>query len=194
MPASNDNTAPSGPVFTFSSSLNPLNVNLNTYLSKHPTVARLIVCAIVIHRNSRVLLVQRAATDGFPLCWECPGGGVDTQDATILHALGRELKEETGLGMTHVRALVDDTTEFEGREGVWRKITCLVEVDQADGDKETPDVTLEPFEHQDFLWASEEDVISGNVGGKDVKFAYEVQRETIKVAFRIAAGGGGCGS
>lgn len=174
-------------MFTFSSSLALLNVNLNTYISNHPTVARLIVCAIVIHRNSRVLLVQRAATDGFPLCWECPGGGVDTQDVTILHALGRELQEETGLTMTYVRALVDDTTEFEGREGVWRKITCLVDVDQMGDNDETPEVTLEPLEHQDFVWASEEDVGNGNVDGKNIKFAYEMQRETIKVAFQIAA-------
>lgn len=121
---------------------------------------------------------------------------MDDQDMTILHALGRELQEETGLTMTHARALVDDTTEFEGREGIWRKITCLVEVDQAGGnnEKDIPEVTLAPSEHQDFVWASEEDVDNGNVDGKNVKFAYEVQRETIKEAFRIAARGSGSGS
>lgn len=172
----------------FSPSLNPLNVSLSTYLSNNPTVARLIVCAIVMHRNSHVLLVQRAATDGFPHCWECPGGGVDDEDETILHALARELQEETGLRTKHIRALVDDNTEFEGREGIWRKISCLVEVHEKDGEV-MPEVKLEPLEHQDFVWATKEEISSGRVGDKDVKFAYEVQRETIKVAFGIVSEG-----
>ena len=95
--------------------------------------------------------------------------------------------------MTHVRALVDDTTEFKGREGIWRKITCLVDVGQAGGSNgvEMPVVTLEPLEHQDFVWASEEDIENGNVNGENIKFAYQVQRETIKAAFGMAARGSG---
>ncbi|KAM7213764.1 NUDIX hydrolase domain-like protein [Rhypophila decipiens] len=184
------------PNFSFSSSLNDLNVSLKTYLSGHPTVARLIVCAIVIHKSSHVLLVQRAATDGFPNCWECPGGGVDNDDETILHALARELHEETGLVVSHVRALVDDKTEFKGREGTWRKITCLVEVNASDADEEyleMPKVSLEPLEHQDFVWASEEDIERGRVGEKEIKFAYQVQKETIKLAFGMAKEGSGSG-
>ncbi|KAM7212776.1 NUDIX hydrolase domain-like protein [Rhypophila decipiens] len=111
-------TSPISHKFTFSPSLNPLNINLDAYLADNPTVAKLIVCAIVMHKNSHVLLVQRAATDGFLLCWECPGGGVDQEDETILHALARELHEETGLRTKHIRALVDDKTEFEGGERV----------------------------------------------------------------------------
>ncbi|KAM7187762.1 hypothetical protein V8F20_010819 [Naviculisporaceae sp. PSN 640] len=139
----------------------PLNVNLGTYLSNNPTVAKLIVCAIVIHKNSHVLL-------------------------TILHALARELHEETGLQTKHVLALVDDKTEFEGRDGVWRKITCLVEVEDG-GNGIMPEVRLEALEHQDFVWATEEEVSLGRVGIKNIKFAYEVQRQTIKVAFGLAA-------
>ncbi|KAL2259743.1 hypothetical protein VTK26DRAFT_6462 [Humicola hyalothermophila] len=41
----------------------------------------------------RVLLLQRAAHDGFPLKYECPGGNVELGvDATILDALCREFK------------------------------------------------------------------------------------------------------
>lgn len=190
-----DNSSPiSYPGFTFSPSLKHLDVTLATYLSTNPTVAKLLVCALVMHSNSHVLLVQRAATDGFPLCWECPGGGVENDDETILHALVRELHEETGLKARHIRALVDDKTEFEGRGGIWRKITCLVEVQDSekdDGSARMPQVSLEPLEHQDFLWATEEEINRGQTGDKDIKFAYEVQRETIKAAFDIVGEGAG---
>ncbi|KAK3315928.1 NUDIX hydrolase domain-like protein [Apodospora peruviana] len=169
----------------FEKPLEALSVTLQTYLANNPPVACVIVSAVVVH-NSRVLLVQRAATDGYPLAWENPGGTVDADDETLLHALGRELREETGLKMTRVLALVDDATEFEGREGIWRKITCLVEVEPNSDDGEKPPlVVLEPSEHQDYVWASEADLDAGIVDGRPIKFAYEAQRKTTAVAFQI---------
>lgn len=57
---------------------------------------------------------------------EIPGGKVDTTDETLLHAVARELKEETGL--TAVR-VVHKVQQFEfsiqrpGRSPeVWRKV------------------------------------------------------------------------
>ncbi|KAM7212777.1 hypothetical protein V8F06_011866 [Rhypophila decipiens] len=52
-----------------------------------------------------------------------------------------------------------------------------------------PEVTLEALEHQDFVWATKEQVGLGRVADKDIKFAYEVQRQTIEVAFGIASEG-----
>ena len=52
-------------------------------------------------------------------------------DLTILHALAREMHEETGLVMRRAVALLDDGVEFSGRGGTtrWRKITFLVDAD-----------------------------------------------------------------
>ncbi|KZZ99483.1 NUDIX hydrolase domain-like protein [Moelleriella libera RCEF 2490] len=57
-------------------------------------------------QQKRVLLVQRAAHDSWPLRWEPPGGAVDAADASILHGCARELWEETGLRAVHFARLV----------------------------------------------------------------------------------------
>ncbi len=81
--------------FSFPASLSLYNTSLAEYLSVHPSLTHLVTSALITC-NSRVLLIQRAAHDGFPLKWECPGGCVDISDTTILNALSREVGEETG--------------------------------------------------------------------------------------------------
>ncbi|KAG9244860.1 hypothetical protein BJ878DRAFT_420486, partial [Calycina marina] len=44
-----------------------------------------------------ILLIKRASTDYSPDLWEPPGGSVDAEDESILHAVVREVWEETGL-------------------------------------------------------------------------------------------------
>ncbi|KAK3332916.1 NUDIX hydrolase domain-like protein [Cercophora scortea] len=185
------NTVPAKTDFTFPNSLATLNIPPSAYISDHPHLYGLIVGAVVI-LNSRALLIQRAATDGFPLAWECAGGGVDSDDATILHAVRRELREETGLTMTHVQALLDDETEFDGREGRWRKLTFLVQV-QSGAHGELPAVILEPKEHQDFAWATEAEVKAGRCDGREIRLGYEAQRAVILKGFEMTEQGGSAG-
>jgi 8-oxo-dGTP pyrophosphatase MutT (NUDIX family) len=172
--------------FTFSPSLTPYNIPPANYLAAHPTFKGLIVSAVVIHKN-RVLLIQRAPHDGFPLKWECPGGGVDQTDATILHAVCREVHEETGLGVTHIADVVD-ILEFEGggsdKGTLWRKITFLVGLDPED----LPEVRLDAEEHVDAVWASEGDVLAGKAEGRDIEFAYDEHKQTILDVLRRAGG------
>ncbi len=114
--------------FTFPPSLSPYNISPAEYLSAPSSLTHLVTSALIT-RNSRVLLIQRAAHDGFPLKWECPGGCVEMADTTILHALSREVKEETGL-LVHVSGVVN-TLEFNGsKETRWMKITFLVALDK----------------------------------------------------------------
>ncbi len=123
--------------FRFPPLLAPLFISPDAYLAANPALAGLIVSAIVI-QDHRVLLIQRAAHDGFPLKWECPGGQVDQTDQTVLHGLCREVHEETGLEVKCVEE-VADMLEFEGREGGnWRKLTFLVALE----DGEIPVVQL----------------------------------------------------
>jgi len=168
------NMPPTTPL-TYSSSLAPYNISPSLYFSAHPSLAGLVASAVIIHKN-RALLIQRAAHDGFPLKWECPGGGVDLTDASILHALCREVHEEAGLLVRHVVDVVD-TVEFLGSsdQTTWRKITFLVVLEET----EVPPVRLNAEEHVDAVWATEEDVVSGVCEGRQLEFAYEGQRQTV---------------
>ncbi|KAK3350262.1 NUDIX hydrolase domain-like protein [Lasiosphaeria hispida] len=165
----------------FPSTLTPFATPPASYLALNPTVTDLIVSATVIQPSSppRVLLIQRAATDGFPLQWETPGGGVEADDATVLHALQRELAEETGLGLRRVAALLDDAYEWD--EGRARKVSFLVEGDGAE-------VVLNPEEHTDFVWATEGEVRGGRCEGRVLDFAYPGARELVLEAFGVFEG------
>lgn len=98
---------------------------------------------------------------------EIPGGKIDDTDETLLHAAVRELKEETGLTATRVRSKVAEFTFEDGRPGrppvTWLKLIFEVEVKDLN-------ITLDPVEHQQYLFASEEEVVKDLVG--DVKLAY----------------------
>lgn len=183
------NQAPT--TFTYSQFLFPYHASLPAYLSANPGANKLVVGAVIIY-NRRALLVQRAAHDGFALKWECPGGCVDLTDQTILHALCREVAEETGLVVNHVVKVLDQL-EFDGREAGWRwrKITFLAEVDHSgqgvDGAALT--VRLDPQEHCDAVWADEREVMVGECQGRRIDFAYESQRNLVLQALRTACEG-----
>lgn len=125
---------------------------------------------------TRVLLLQRAATDSYPGYWEGPGGMCERTDATLLAGVAREVFEETGL---HVSKFVDLIAIDEWvrilRNDLHRvaKFTFLVEVHEASKKAGVPSedvvvgvaperwedgVKLEQAEHQAFQWATEEEV------------------------------------
>ncbi|KAJ5041261.1 uncharacterized protein L3040_005809 [Drepanopeziza brunnea f. sp. 'multigermtubi'] len=93
----------------------------------HPgRFAHLCVGALIFRRRapaggpaqSQLLLLQRAATDHAPGVWEVPGGGVEpAEDATVLHAVVREVFEETGLRVGRFVRQVWDRRG--GRRGGW---------------------------------------------------------------------------
>jgi len=56
---------------------------------------QLFVVAALIERGGRVLLSQRRADQSWPLCWEFPGGKVETGELPEA-ALAREIREELG--------------------------------------------------------------------------------------------------
>ncbi|KAK3291143.1 NUDIX hydrolase domain-like protein [Chaetomium fimeti] len=187
---------------TTNPSLTPYTTTPTSYLTANPTITHLVVGALILHNNNRVLLIQRAPRDGFGLKWECPGGCVDTTaDPSIVHALVREVREETGLEVEGCVRGVVDALEFEGGKGSrWRKITFLVVLDGhcegkgEDGRELPPVVRLSEEEHVGAVWAGEGDVVDGRVGGREIQFAYDAQRETILEVFRKVRDGGGSGT
>ena len=118
-----------GTTFTSAPSLSAFQKPLSEFLETHGGYDGIAVGACVFRnadpapaseggaaRRDRILLLQRAATDSMPLRWEIPGGACDFEDESLLHALARELWEESGLQARAVRALViDDTTAHSSR-------------------------------------------------------------------------------
>lgn len=110
----------------------------------------------------RILLVQRSSTDSMPNRWEIPGGAVDPGE-TVLAGVVREVFEETGLAVKNIKGPVehDDGDRLEGFQGGYLfhtrrgsrivKFTFVVEVEDPDT------VRLDPEEHQDCVWATEEE-------------------------------------
>ncbi|TLS27053.1 hypothetical protein PpBr36_04941 [Pyricularia pennisetigena] len=145
--------------------------------------------AIVFNRaRTAVLLVQRSAADSMPNLWEVPGGGVDDSDATVVHAVARELWEEAGLVARRIGAVVPAVEGgpaefvFATRSGrIVAKFHFLIE---ADGDEN--DVRLDPHEHQACVWATEEECRDEKMKtGLGIPFTTKSQKATVLQAWRM---------
>ncbi|KAL7789163.1 NUDIX domain-containing protein [Trichoderma ceciliae] len=152
--------------------------------------------AFVFDAQNRVLLVQRAAHDSMPNLWEVPGGAVDAGDISILHGCVRELMEEAGLVARRIKRLVTEGVG-QGREG-WSVFTnstgtlaiCAFgfEVEVEEGGE----VVLDPNEHQDWVWAGEEEIGRGVTdGGKKIPLSGVRMRNKLTEAFRLRREDGG---
>ena len=143
--------------------------------------------------NPHILLIQRSANDSMPNLWEVPGGGCDDEDPTILHSVARELREEAGLLATVVGPRVGDNHVFLTSSG---KVVCKFNfLVSAKKDSEgAVDVKLDPNEHQNYCWATEEDVKAHNCSGIELKFTTTEQEAVILEAFEttemMRVGGG----
>jgi 8-oxo-dGTP pyrophosphatase MutT (NUDIX family) len=131
----------------------------------------------------RILLIQRAAHDSMPGQWEIPGGACDKEDPSILDGAARELWEETGLTASSIGPQVGDGHFFLTRSG---KLVCkfnfLVDVEKdVDGKW---DVKLDPNEHQNYVWTTEEEVKARRTGDVDLKFTTREQEAVVLEAFR----------
>lgn len=195
--------------FTLDPSLSGYNVLIHDYLDKlnetaTPKLEGLATGAVIFSAHhpagqpDRVLLVQRASHDSMPNRWEIPGGAVDA-DETVLGGLAREVWEESGLKVKRFTASV---SEGEGLAAgaVFRttrgrfifKLTFVVEVEDSAA------VRLDPNEHQDYVWATEEECRAKLVeraaegrGPTELVFTTAAQEEAIMRAFEARRQGSG---
>jgi 8-oxo-dGTP pyrophosphatase MutT (NUDIX family) len=175
--------------FTYHPSSSPFRVSSEKYIANHPGAEYkyLATGALVFDDSNpsapRILLIQRSASDSSPGRWEIPGGGVDDDDESILHAVARELWEEAGLTAVSIGPLVGSPYFFESRSGKHVcKFSFLVEMKIGE---RTMDVKLNPEEHQRFVWASEEEAKARKVGDLEIEFTVKDMEETVLEAFRI---------
>lgn len=152
------------------------------YLAAHPGTTNLLASAAVFDQQQRLLLVQRAPTDYFPLKWELPGGSVDVgEDGSMVAGAVRELYEETGLVARKVKREVMERT-FE--EGTWRQGVFEVEVDVEGEEEGQLDVRLDPKEHAAWLWVTEGEVREGKCGSVLLEYADLEWTELLLKAFQ----------
>lgn len=65
-----------------------------------------IIVAAVIEYEGKILFGRKPENVGpYPNTWVIPGGGVDLEKETLLDALRRELKEETGIEVGEITPL-----------------------------------------------------------------------------------------
>ncbi|PVI04447.1 hypothetical protein DM02DRAFT_556302 [Periconia macrospinosa] len=154
----------SGRPFECDPSVHEYQVSEKEYLRQHPEHHFVCTGVTVFNTENKLLLVQRAKTErAFPEFWEIPGGKVDEPDETIIHGAVRELKEETGLEAVRV---VRKVGMFTFGSGPVRWVKYIFEMEVKDLDC----ITLDPIEHDAYLWASEEEVVAEQVG--DVRLKY----------------------
>ncbi|KAI8611143.1 NUDIX hydrolase domain-like protein, partial [Chytriomyces sp. MP71] len=172
-------------MFTISVGVADFNIPRSAFLAAHPDVD-VLASGALIFLHGRVLVMQRAATDSRPLKWETPGGGVDAEDPTILHGVVREVFEEAGLRVVSVDAVVGpkEGHRFVSSRGLKvRKVSFLVTVADASC------VILDPLEHAQCLWLTEEDVRAGVHGDVRLEFTSSEQVDVILEGFQSLESG-----
>lgn len=175
--------------FRINSSALSFTDSQSAYLSKHPDPRYnyLATGALVFDTSNpslpRVLLIQRSGRDSMPNRWEVPGGGCDDEDESILHSAVRELWEEAGLKTKSISYPIDRAHLFSSRSGKKIcKFNFLVEAEKNGEGKF--DVTLDPNEHQRFVWATEEEVKTKRSGEEELEFTFEELENTVIEAFQ----------
>ncbi|KAI1338187.1 NUDIX hydrolase domain-like protein [Xylariaceae sp. FL0016] len=164
-------------VFALDPSSSAFNVPLHAYMGSHPGFDGIGTGAMVFNPQGKLLLLQRAAHDSFPLRWEVPGGAVDSEDETLLHAVARELWEESGLRAEGIGEALEPAEVLVSTRGLRVcKRSFIVQVNQYE-------VKLDPNEHEAFVWASEEEVRAKKCGEVVLEFTSPSHEQTIYNAF-----------
>lgn len=176
--------------FVIDNSLSSWNVPAKEWLVKHGKDNEwdgLATANVVFNSDGKILVLQRAAADSMPNKWELPGGAVDDDDPTILHGAARELAEETGLVAKHFTHVVTEGPDYEPgqvfpnstKTKVWCRFTLHVVVEACDS------VKLDPEEHQDFAWVSEEEVRERRIEDRELAITRDSMAALILEAFRL---------
>ncbi|KAE8152768.1 NUDIX hydrolase domain-like protein [Aspergillus avenaceus] len=147
--------------------------------------------------ESKVLLLRRALTDSLPGYWEGPGGGCEETDDSIVDAVVREVREESGLHVSRVVDLVgiEEWVKLKPDQVVKAvKFHFLVEVWEAQGfipggegqvvERWEDGVLLTPEEHDAFVWEGVDEV-RASLEGKGKYMVLEDEGRNLVKAFEL---------
>ncbi|OAQ97514.1 hypothetical protein LLEC1_00828 [Akanthomyces lecanii] len=174
-------------LFRHSDTLAEFAVSKKAYLAAHPhapfgyVATSTLAVDLVSGSEPLILLLQRAAgDDDDPNLWEPAGGACEDDDPSILHGAARELREETGLEATFFMAQVGEPHLYTLDDG---KKVCQFNF-LAVPERDRP-VTLDPKEHQRYVWATREQVEARKVEeqGIDLEFTREEVWCTVLAGF-----------
>jgi 8-oxo-dGTP pyrophosphatase MutT (NUDIX family) len=178
--------SPASAPFTVDPSLSSYQISAQDYLKDSDGTQGVAGAALVFY-GQRILLVQRSAHDSNPNRWEIPGGACDPEDDSILHGAVREVFEETGLHVTAITGIVGEGQKFlSSRRLRIIKFSFMAEVREADECKSYKNmpVKIDPNEHQNWLWATVDEVLAGKSGDVELVFSSPEQKEIILEGLR----------
>ena len=178
------------PTFSFDvdEALHPWNMAPKQWLTKHnKDWDGLATGNVVFDPQGRVLVVQRAAHDSMQNKWEIPGGAADDEDPTLFHGAARELWEETGLIAKRFTHIVSEGPGTEPGQvfpnsthtKTWCRFSFIVEAESCE------DVKLNSNEHQDYTWATEDQIRTQKIGERELPITRVAMQSLILEAFRL---------
>jgi 8-oxo-dGTP pyrophosphatase MutT (NUDIX family) len=210
---------PAAGEYSVSTDISAFQISPADLLASRPDIHNIIAGAMVFRSSpeeasgkprSEVLLLQRAASDSFPLKWEIPAGTADpTVDHSIIEVAVRELWEETGLrahrlhqtvglglppgASPHIEVAGDvEDARMDSEYPIillrvtgrtWAVATFLVDV----GD-DTEEIALQEEEHVRWAWVTESEVETGRFlsqAEESFDLVSEAMKSLILEGFRI---------
>lgn len=171
--------------FKIAPELSVFQISAKELLSKYPgiKVDGMATGVVVFNGDNKVLLVQRSTTDSMPNLWETPGGACDAEDSNILIGAARELWEEAGLQVEAMLGQAGRPYFFQTKSGNNIVKYNFVAKPKADPSTGGSIVVKLSHEHQDFVWATVDEVKSAKQGDKDLPFTTSEQKKVILDAF-----------
>jgi len=168
--------------FLVAPELSEFQVPVKQYLASRTDVTvDVLGTGVIVFHNNYVLLVQRSITDSNPGRWETPGGACDDEDSSILVGAARELWEEAGLYVEAMLGTAGTPWFFRARAGKVIKV-IFVAKPKTNKANDRPVVKLS-HEHDDYVWATREEVELGSCGEKAIPFTSPNQKKVILDAF-----------
>lgn len=174
--------------FEIDESVAPWNVSAKEWLIRHNQHWDGIASGnAVFNPDGKILIIQRALNDSMSGKWEIPGGAVDEDDPSLLYGAARELWEESGLIAKRFTRIVttgpgrDPGQIFSNRTGTKTFCRYAFNVDVESYEQ----VKLDPKEHQDYAWATEDEIREQKIRGHEISITNPEMWSIILEAFRL---------